>query len=75
VEIYMNAPLYYRGETFYQSSWTTDPRTGKADGTILQAVRNPGWLLPYLSCAIVGLGMLVHFGLTLFRFVDRRIVR
>jgi len=75
VEIYMNAPLYYRGETFYQSSWTTDPRTGKADGTILQAVRNPGWLLPYISCAIVGLGMLVHFGLTLFRFVDRRIVR
>jgi hypothetical protein len=75
VEIYMNNPMYYRGETFYQSSWLTDPRTGRANGTILQVVRNPGWLMPYFSCAIVGLGMLIHFGLTLYRFVDRRIIR
>jgi hypothetical protein len=34
-------------------------------------VRNPGWLLPYVSCGIVGLGMLLHFGLTLTRFVNR----
>ena len=74
VEIYMNAPLYYRGETFYQSSWTTD-MNGKANGTVLQVVRNPGWLLPYLSCGIVGFGLLIHFGLTLYRFVDRRVVR
>jgi hypothetical protein len=74
VEIWMNHPLYYRGETFYQSSWTTDENE-KATGTILQVVRNPGWLLPYLSCAIVGIGMLIHFGITLYRFVDRRIVR
>ena len=75
VEIFMNHPLYYRGETFYQSSWTTDPRTEKANGTILSVVRNPGWLMPYFSCAIVGAGLLIHFGLTLYRFVDRRIVR
>lgn len=75
VEIYMNSPLYYRGETFYQSSWTTDMKTGKADGTILQVVRNPGWLLPYISCAVVGIGMLIHFGLTLHRFIDKRSVR
>lgn len=74
VEIYMNAPLYYRGETFYQSSWTTDMH-GRANGTILQVVRNPGWLLPYVSCGVVGFGLLIHFGLTLYRFVDRRIVR
>ena len=74
IEIYMNAPLYYRGETFYQSSWTTDVN-GKANGTILQVVRNPGWLLPYISCGVVALGMLVHFGFTLYRFIDRRIVR
>ncbi|MBI2806144.1 MAG: cytochrome c biogenesis protein ResB [Planctomycetes bacterium] len=75
VEIYMNAPLYYEGETFYQSSWTTDPITHKANGTVLQVVRNPGWLMPYISCAIVGIGMLIHFGHTLYRFVDRRMVR
>ena len=74
VEIYMNNPLYYRGQTFYQSSWTTDPM-GKANGTVLQVVQNPGWLLPYISCLIVGIGMLVHFGLTLYRFLERRVVR
>jgi hypothetical protein len=73
VEIYMNAPLRYRGETFYQSSWTTDPRTGKANGTVLQVVRNPGWLMPYIACVVVGLGMMLHFGANLYRFVDRRI--
>jgi hypothetical protein len=75
VEIFMNAPFYFRGETFYQSSWTTDPITRKADGTVLQVVRNPGWLLPYISCGIVGFGMLLHFGVTLYRFVNRRIIR
>jgi hypothetical protein len=75
VQIYMNAPLYYRGETFYQSSWTTDPITKKANGTVLQVVRNPGWLMPYLACLLVGVGLLAHFGLTLYKFVDRRSTR
>ncbi|MBI1832075.1 MAG: cytochrome c biogenesis protein ResB [Planctomycetes bacterium] len=74
VEIYMNSPLYYRGRTFYQSSWTTDERTGKATGTILQVVSNPGWLLPYISCGIAGIGLLIHFGITLYRFLGRRTV-
>lgn len=74
-EIYMNAPFTYKGETFYQQSWTTDPMTGKANGTILQVVRNPGWAMPYISCLVVGIGMLYHFGITLYKFVDRRIVR
>jgi len=69
-EIYMNHPLYYQGETFYQSSWTTDVK-GEPTGTVLQVVQNPGWLLPYISCAIVGFGLLIHFGLTLYRFANR----
>ena len=68
-EIYMNHPLYYNGETYYQSSWMTDVN-GKANGTVLQVVRNPGWLLPYISCGIVGFGLLIHFGITLFRFCN-----
>jgi hypothetical protein len=75
VEIFMNAPLSYKGETFYQQSWTTDPMTRKANGTILQVVRNPGWSMPYIACFMVGFGMLYHFGITLYKFVDRRIVR
>ena len=74
-EIYMNSPLTYKGETFYQQSWTTDPMTRKANGTILQVVRNPGWSMPYIACFMVGFGMLYHFGITLYKFVDRRIVR
>ena len=36
-EIYMNAPLRYQGETFYQAGVL-----GSDEGTILQVVRNPG---------------------------------
>jgi ABC-type transport system involved in cytochrome c biogenesis permease subunit len=59
--ISMNDPLRYGGEAYYQSSF--DERTEET--TILQVVKNPGWLIPYISCIIVGLGMLVHFGITL----------
>jgi hypothetical protein len=69
-EIYMNSPMRYRGETFYQSSFL-DPESGKR-GTILQVVHNPGWLMPYMSCALVSVGMLVHFGIHLFGFLTRR---
>jgi hypothetical protein len=70
VLIRMNEPLRHRGETFYQQSF--DEKTEKA--TILQVVRNPGWLMPYVSCALVSLGMLAHFGITLVGFLQRRLV-
>lgn len=57
VLISMNNPLRYAGETFYQASYKPDNT-----GTVLQVVRNPGWLIPYLSCAMVSAGMLFHFG-------------
>lgn len=69
LEIYMNAPLFYEGETFYQSGMHRD---GGVIVTTLQVVRNPGWLLPYVSCIIVGVGLLIHFGLTLVRFLQKR---
>lgn len=67
--ISMNNPLRYRGETFYQSEfdmWTEA-------GTVLQVVKNEGWMAPYIGCAVVAVGMLVHFGITLLRFLDRRL--
>ena len=67
VLIYMNNPLRYRGETFYQASF----KQGDG-GTVLQVVRNPGWLLPYIACTLGALGMLIHFGMHLTRFVNRR---
>jgi hypothetical protein len=68
VVISMNQPLRHRGETFYQADF--DKRTEKT--THLQVVRNPGWLLPYISCAVMTLGMLVHFGIYLTQFLVRR---
>ncbi|HSN93119.1 MAG TPA: cytochrome c biogenesis protein ResB [Anaeromyxobacteraceae bacterium] len=67
VLIYMNQPLRYEGKTFYQSSFGKDDTL-----SILQVVENPGWLLPYVSTALVTLGLLVHFGITLRRSQRRR---
>ena len=67
VLIYMNNPLRYRGETFYQSAFKNEDRT-----TVLQVVRNPGWTVPYVACLIGGLGMCIHFGLILRGFLRKR---
>src|SRR5262249_38943952 len=72
VRIYMNHPFTYQGETFYQSGVQQDRQTGRWNSTTLQVVRNPGWVMPYLSCFLVAGGMLVHFGQNLFRFIERR---
>jgi len=67
VLVFMNQPLRYDGKAFYQASF------GKGDTlSILQVVENPGWLLPYISCVVVSIGLLWHFGMTLRRSLKRR---
>lgn len=66
VLIRMNEPLRYGGEAYYQASFLPGDTT-----SILQVVRNPGWTLPYIACAIGALGMLVHFGIYLVQFLAR----
>jgi len=67
VLIFMNQPLRYAGKAFYQASF------GKGDTlSILQVVENPGWLLPYISCVLVGAGLMLHFALSLGRSVRRQ---
>jgi hypothetical protein len=66
--IRMNEPLRYRGEAFFQADF--NHQTEK--GTVLQVVRNPGWLMPYISCILVAFGMMVHFILQLVGFLQRR---
>jgi hypothetical protein len=65
--IYMNNPLRYRGETFYQASFEMEDR-----GTILQDVRNPASFAPYIACALVALGLLVQFLTHLIGFARKR---
>ncbi len=67
VLIYMNNPLRYAGLTFYQAGFENNDRT-----TILQVVRNPSWLMPYIACIVMTLGLLIQFGIHLFAFVTRR---
>jgi hypothetical protein len=67
VLIYMNNPLRYAGETYYQSGFDPDNK-----GTILQVVHNPSWLTPYFSCVLVGLGLTVQFISHLFGFAWTR---
>lgn len=68
--VWMNNPLRYRGETFYQSDYTPLPSGKEATG--IQVVQNSGWLIPYVACSITALGMLAHFLGVLTRFVRRR---
>jgi hypothetical protein len=65
--IYMNHPLRYEGLTFYQASFANNDLT-----TVLQVVRNPGWMLPYFSVILMGAGMLIQFGMHFFKFLNKR---
>jgi ABC-type transport system involved in cytochrome c biogenesis permease subunit len=68
VKIWMNNPLRYAGMTFYQSSFDAETEAT----TVLQVVKNPSWMAPYVGCMFVLIGMMAHFGLTLSRFLERR---
>lgn len=64
--IYMNHPLRYGGETFYQSGFDRNEAT-----TILQVVRNPSRITPYVACVVVGVGLLLQFSMHLIGFSRR----
>lgn len=70
VRIWMNHPLRYRDDTYYQASYKPDE-----SGTVLQVVKNPSWLIPYISCVLVTLGLLLQFGFSLSRSLKRRAKR
>ncbi|MCO6457911.1 MAG: cytochrome c biogenesis protein CcsA [Pirellulaceae bacterium] len=70
VKIWMNNPLRYAGETFYQSGYQVG-RDG-VETTDLQVVTNTGWMIPYVACMIVTVGLLAQFVGTLLRFLSRR---
>ncbi len=70
---WMNNPIRYQGETFYQSQHypvqLDDGSMGEATG--LQIVENAGWVIPYVCCMMVMVGMFAHFGSTFNRFAAR----
>ncbi len=67
VLISMNDPLRYRGYTFYQSGFDNNDTT-----SILQVVKNPAMMMPYIACALVALGLVTQFSMHLFGFIRKR---
>jgi ResB-like family len=73
VDIYMNNPLRYEGQTFYQFQMGPDKFTaGNRDFSALQVVKNPSWLTPYVGCLMVGGGMVYQFLFHLVGFISKR---
>lgn len=75
--IYMNNPLRYSGNTFYQyqmSAGEMSASAGASASSTLQVVRNPGWLTPYVSTVLISAGLLLQFAIHLFGFLKRKAV-
>ncbi len=70
---WMNNPVRFGGETFYQSDYfpVMLPNGTVAEGSGLQVVKNAGWVIPYVCCMMVMVGMTAHFGGTFLRFANR----
>jgi hypothetical protein len=67
VVIFMNNPLRHGGLTFYQYQMNA---AGKMSA--FQVVRNPGWVLPYIACIVMGIGLTWQFGYSLLGFIKKR---
>ncbi|HWD91605.1 MAG TPA: cytochrome c biogenesis protein ResB [Verrucomicrobiae bacterium] len=75
VEIFMNTPLRYDGLTFYQYQMGAEDLARQGSGpsfSVLQVVRNPSWLTPYIGCALVALGLVIQFLSHLIKFISKR---
>jgi ABC-type transport system involved in cytochrome c biogenesis permease subunit len=68
--IWMNNPLRFANETFYQSSFVPETDTA-SEKTVLSVVANSGWMMPYVAYMLVAVGMLAHFLILLVRFLMR----
>ena len=68
--IWMNNPLRFADETFYQSGYFAATASGP-EHTTLSVVANSGWMMPYVGCMLVGIGMLSHFLTLLVRFLTK----
>lgn len=69
--IRMNAPLRYRGYTFYQSSYQPSMTNKTMYASVLAVVYNPAELLPYFSSVLILLGMIIHFLLKVVKFLHK----
>ncbi len=67
--IWMNNPLRYRDQTFYQVTYLEDEDGTEHSG--IQVVRNRGWMIPYVCCMFVVVGLVAQFQQSLSTFLGR----
>ncbi len=67
--VWMNNPLRYRNETFYQKNYSMDENG--VESTSLQVVSNRGWMIPYLCCAMVTIGLIAQFLPVMLTYLDK----
>jgi hypothetical protein len=72
VEISMNNPLRYSGLAFFQYQMTKDELDRAPGQSVLQVVRNPSWLVPYIGCIVVATGLIWQFLYHLVGFISKR---
>ncbi len=66
--IYMNHPLWYSDLILYQAGFGNNDQT-----TVLQVMKNPSRVVPYVACGMMALGLVIQFGMHLVSFVRRRV--
>ncbi len=66
--IYMNAPLRKDGYVMYQASWGPE-RGGPPYFSQFEVARNPSDRWSVLSCAVIGIGMTIHFLRKLLNYI------
>jgi hypothetical protein len=74
-KISMNNPLRYAGLTFFQYQMTAGEmaqKRGLRSSSVFQVVHNPGWRTPYISCIMVGLGLMIQFLMHLIGFAMKQ---
>ena len=73
VKISMNEPLRHKGYTFFQASWgPSNAKPGEPLFSSFAVVKNPADKLPEYACYIMGIGLIIHFSITLSRYIKRQ---
>ena len=68
----MNNPLRFAGLTFFQYQMGREQLAAGRQNSVLQVVKNPSWLTPYVGCGLVALGLVVQFLIHLTAFVRKK---
>ncbi len=69
-QVFMNNPLRKDGYVVYQTNWGPQPMGGPPWYSVFEVSYNPSDIWPALACGVIALGLLVHFGLKLWRFLQ-----